>query len=623
MAALLRIGVVGGGVSGSVCAAVVAQGLRASGCVAEVHLLDAGRRLGGRAGTRVVDVAVGQAGAAVATTTTTTATTPPVAAVAAAAAAVTTVQYDHGAQFFRVSHPHVRQFVTSRLVSGLVGQWDGRLGVLGRRGGKFLPAEVIQASGVATPRTGSSGSVEPPPTNPLDFCGHLQGKPYLVGMPSMQALCEGVCSRAGVVVHSSTKVTKATWHPPTGGVGGGDGHGNGSGDGHIVAWEVDVQRDHPGPSTPTPTTTTATRAATAIERFDHLVLATHSPAFVETQLRALLNQHHHETQQKQQQLRRPQFGDAGGSSNDAVYDDDDDHDDDNINSSGGDDEVVLAVRKLCALLKRQTHRPGRTLMVTLPPSWAASLPPSSAEPVFDAAVVHGSDVIRWVARDSSKPGRAAARRARQLETFRRRGGSVSSTSPDTTSREHQQHQQQQQKQQQPQQQHEQQRQHQQHQHQHQQDDEEEQEKLGDCWVAHATDEFAQRWQSVGNGDAAGKQRICNEMLVEFLACMGCAATVTPLHIDTQRWGAGFLALDAPDMAAEFGGGGAGSGGRFYSVGLGRWDLSICGDYFGGSGRQTVESAILSGLEAAARLLDALAVPAAQSSYPKTSSSVLE
>ena len=36
--------------------------------------------------------------------------------------------------------------------------------------------------------------------------------------------------------------------------------------------------------------------------------------------------------------------------------------------------------------------------------------------------------------------------------------------------------------------------------------------------------------------------------------------------------------------------------------LGRWDLSICGDYFRGSDGQTVETAAVSGMAAAAQIL---------------------
>ena len=69
---------------------------------------------------------------------------------------------------------------------------------------------------------------------------------------------------------------------------------------------------------------------------------------------------------------------------------------------------------------------------------------------------------------------------------------------------------------------------------------------------------------------------------------------------------------AVDISAEFfprsesgGGGGAVDQQQVHSVGFGRWDLSLCGDYFGGSAQQSVQGAMLGGLEAASRILGAL------------------
>ena len=69
-------------------------------------------------------------------------------------------------------------------------------------------------------------------------------------------------------------------------------------------------------------------------------------------------------------------------------------------SSGNEEHEAVA--RLTELLDPANgfipKRPCRTLMLTTKPLLSD----------FDAAVVHGSDIIRWISRDSSKPGRHAA-----------------------------------------------------------------------------------------------------------------------------------------------------------------------------------------------------------------------
>ena len=556
-----RVAVIGGGVSGAVCASVLAHGLKTIGRGGAVHLFDAGRSLGGRASTRTARVLAAAAPAASnnsdhhrrngdssnsgASSNKSNNNNNSIASSlsdgALRAHVDVDVQYDHGAQFFRASHPEVKRFLASGLAAGLVGQWDARVGILGRRGGRFLPVEAVRGAGVLSglARAGGDQGHQPPSSNDieLDFCGHLEGPPYFVGMPTMQAMCEGLCERAGVLVHSSCKVTGLTWHPPVAAAQGGDGD---------VAWRLQTQ------------SSTAASGQGEEEPFDHVVLATHSPAFAAAQLDKLL---------------ATDLATDGGGAGD------------------GADEVRAVARRLSALLSQQQHRPARTLTVTFP----APVPVN-----FDAAVVHGSDVIKWIARDSSKPGRPG----------RRRGGAADGSGPE-------------------------------------------------MWVVHATDEFASRWRHVDNNNHHKQQQqqqqhqkqqqqqggetplddrevLSGTMLDELRLCLqrnqqsGGSDDVmvpatppppAPLHVATQRWNAGFLKVDgtpgAVNISAEFFPPAPPTGADqqqqqqqqqqyVYSVGFGRWDLSLCGDYFGGSSQQNIQSAMLGGLEAASRILGAVA-----------------
>lgn len=419
-----RVAVVGGGVAGTFCATVLAQGLQSLGRGGEVHLFDSGRSLGGRASTRLRNTTVGN-------------TAP------GASSSEIQVQYDHGAQFFRATHPHVKQILTSPLTAGLVGQWNARVGILGRRGGKFLPVEVIKNTGVLSPslqkddEEGADDDAATSSKNELDFCGHLQGPPYFVGMPTMRSLCEGICLRSKVRVHSSTEVVNMEWHPPTG-------HSTAPGEDDF-AWNLTTLDLGGEPS------------STQDSQFDHVVLATHSPGFAAAQLEKLIS-----------------------------------HDfEDSVDAELDDPEaaaVKSAAQQLSSLLAQQEHIPARTLMVTLSRKSAAE---------FEAAAVHGSPILQWIARDSSKPGRQS--------------GSETSGAGSAT----------------------------------------------ETWVAHATDEFARETSHIDNHEDSAEQRqgLCNTMLEELQLLLqrheadlnhpNAEEPLSVVHAETQRWGSGFLAQDGP------------------------------------------------------------------------------
>jgi len=108
----LRVAIVGGGLSGSLCAALLQrQGLA-------VQLFDAGKRLGGR--TSCGRVKLGEAN----------------------------IRMDVGAQFMVATDPRFQRLLDSPIMAGLVQEWQGRFGVLGARGGEVLCRNVVLESGM-------------------------------------------------------------------------------------------------------------------------------------------------------------------------------------------------------------------------------------------------------------------------------------------------------------------------------------------------------------------------------------------------------------------------------------------------------------------------------------------
>lgn len=165
-----RVGIVGGGLAGSLAAAV----LRSRSSSVSITILDAGRRgIGGRlSGGRLPD---------------------------------------SGAAFIRCTSANGSQLtrVLSQLEEvGILGRWDARFGLLGNAGGGFLPRQVLAKTAVAQmmkqdSNQGNMGGV--------DFCGLLSGgdAPFYVGMPTNASICEGICRLAGAEIKLGTKVISA------------------------------------------------------------------------------------------------------------------------------------------------------------------------------------------------------------------------------------------------------------------------------------------------------------------------------------------------------------------------------------------------------------------------------
>ena len=299
MARLARVGVVGGGLSGSLCALVLkSRGLNPL-------VLDAGTRgTGGRFGG-------GR-------------------------------QPDSGAQFLRCTNPlsPLAQVLGTLAQNNLVGRWTGRFGVLGRGGGGFLPTEVIRGALGGAPEAAAaideedgetSASVAAGALGGGDFCRFLADHqhPLYVGLPSNGGLCRSILEMSGVEVLHGQRVTAARR----------------AADG---SWSVEA-------------------ADGGTHTFDALVLATHDAALAAATVGGL----------------DPEVGAAAAAGTDAA----------------AHADVLGALATRLTELRERHVAPAFTLSAHFPPrALSAALP-------FDGVCAPSSDVIDFLARDASKPGR--------------------------------------------------------------------------------------------------------------------------------------------------------------------------------------------------------------------------
>eukprot|EP00928_Gymnodinium_smaydae_P039363 TRINITY_DN26906_c0_g1_i1.p1 TRINITY_DN26906_c0_g1~~TRINITY_DN26906_c0_g1_i1.p1 ORF type:complete len:448 (-),score=115.03 TRINITY_DN26906_c0_g1_i1:73-1416(-) len=313
MAVPPRVAVVGGGIAGSLCALV----LRSRG-VQPVIFDAAPRRLGGRLTSRRAE-------------------------------RVATEDFEPAAQFLRASSEASPFAQALRLLesNGLVAPWTGRFGVLGSRGGGFLPREIISTSQMGQmTREGSSGSGEAPGDESAgvattwadggDFCGFLTGGSKLselyVGVPSTGSICERLSSLAGFELRRATRVRDLRLEGDRG------------------AWQLELEAQggsggggHEGD-------------------FAAVVLAANSPALAAGAVRGL--------------------ADASA-------------------SAEGDDALRERLRGLAAALEGIRKQRAPVLSVSL------AFPPGSVAPrvPFDAASCPTSRHVQLLVREASKPGR--------------------------------------------------------------------------------------------------------------------------------------------------------------------------------------------------------------------------
>lgn len=202
MAVAHRVAVVGGGVGGSVCAAL----LRHSGL--PVTLFDKGRRPGGRAAMRRVRLKEAGGGAG-------------------DAGAGVELRFDTGAQFVRATDARFKLLLESPLMAGLVEEWRGRFGVLGSLGGELLPRDDILTLGMFRSRPPSSqpdadeeaaaaaaaaaaAKEREMAESPINYCGFLEGSSsdrLYTGADGVGSFAPGMLRRCGVAVERETEVT--------------------------------------------------------------------------------------------------------------------------------------------------------------------------------------------------------------------------------------------------------------------------------------------------------------------------------------------------------------------------------------------------------------------------------
>lgn len=177
-----RIGVVGGGIAGTLCAWVLKQrGLAPS-------LLDAGQHgLGGRL-------------------------------------------RSGGCAFVKMGDPRVQSILGLLQEHGLVQPWQGRAGLLGSAGGGFLPASIVRsgvgggggAGGIAGLAKANPGHADDETTSACtdagDFCAFVKGsEPTFVGTPDLVGLCPRIAELARIPVQQGVRVTGATMDANEGG----------------------------------------------------------------------------------------------------------------------------------------------------------------------------------------------------------------------------------------------------------------------------------------------------------------------------------------------------------------------------------------------------------------------
>lgn len=169
-----RVAIVGGGIAGSLCGLI----LRSRGL--QPTIFDRGtRRIGGR-------LAGG-------------------------------IEPDSGAHFLRASDSGSQFAAVLQMLAreGVVAPWNGRMGILGSRGGGFLPATVADGTMVTSMR--KDGGAPEGPSDTGDFCGFISGRrssatPLFVGTPDNAAICERIASLANIPVQRHA-VTAAALSP--------------------------------------------------------------------------------------------------------------------------------------------------------------------------------------------------------------------------------------------------------------------------------------------------------------------------------------------------------------------------------------------------------------------------
>ena len=389
---------------------------------------------------------------------------------------------DSGVQFLRATEAPFAAIMHMLSREGLVAPWRGRFGVLGSQGGGFLSAAVLANTpiGGMLREAGEEGG-----SGTVNFCGFLGGDlqqhPLYVGTPSNAHVLSGLCAAANIDVVLGARVSGVERISHASS---GDGSGGDGDSGGHAAWRVLID---------------GADDANAQAPFDALVLASHDAALAAAALRTAV---------------LPSLQDAP-------------------ESSSRLSQLVDAL---------QAQREERTSAAF---TWSGYFAPGLSERVpFDAATVPASPVVRFLARDASKPGRPA------VVPIPGEGGGEA-----------------------------------------------------ELWTAVSTAQFADTMlareslasgesgdSDKGGGAASAASAAMSAEVGRLLAPYAASADgigPVPLRASAKRWGAGFAA-GTLGLQEE-------------CVSLEPWRLAIAGDYLSAERASPAEAAAVSGMEAAERV----------------------
>jgi predicted NAD/FAD-dependent oxidoreductase len=265
------------------------------------------------------------------------------------------LSFDHGAQFVRAAHPSLKRLLLSPLAKDLFVPWTGRFGILGPRGG-LLPIETVRSSlgggGLIRDSRPRATSAEDGPAIYGDDGGEDEGEGE-DDVDAVRALAElDFCTF--LERDEQLLVSAAGAHP----------------------WEqlcartdvdvaastavLDAVRSAEGwVVTSESCAPSAEPSEPQTETFDSLVLATHSGELPSRVLGGLLADRERHVPAEMEPF-------------------------------------MPALTELVGKLQSHESEPVFTVL--------AAYPSATGVP-FDAAVPHGCDKLRWICRDSSKPGR--------------------------------------------------------------------------------------------------------------------------------------------------------------------------------------------------------------------------
>lgn len=218
----------------------------------------------------------------------------------------------------------------------------GRFGLLGSRGGGFLPSAVVgpltAGSMAKAGDAGEDGAAPSLHTDAGDFCGFVthQESPAYVAVPDNASLCSEICRLASIEQLPNTTVVKADTMVQGG-------------------WQLAVEGGR--------------KASPNELQFDALVLASHDPRLAAATVRGLVDA----------EALAAEDADAA----------------EDVDGARLRERLANLARDLSGV--RDSAQPLFT--------WSGRVDRNA--PPFDAASVPGSQIVQFLSREASKPGRAA------------------------------------------------------------------------------------------------------------------------------------------------------------------------------------------------------------------------